>query len=64
MVPSGLITRQIGDKVYVLVGIKSEAEEKTYGPGVPHWLAFGGDAPIIEKVPDGHRISQGVNLPL
>lgn len=64
MVPSGLITRQIGDKVYVLVGIKSDAEEKTYGPGAPHWLRFGGECPIIETVPEGHRVSQATNLPL
>lgn len=64
MVPSGIITKQIGDKTYVLVGLKSNGEEKSVTPGAPHWLRFAAECPVIETVPEGYRVSAGVSLPL
>lgn len=66
MLPSGFVTRQMGDKLYVLVGLKDQAAPPTNEPGEPAWLRFdaAGVTPIYEGVPDGKRLALGVNLPL
>jgi hypothetical protein len=68
MVPSGVITKQVGEQVYALVGLKPDAAPRTYAPGAPHWLKVDDvkpiEAPMIEAVPEGFRVARSVAVPL
>ena len=66
MLPSGLITKQVQDKIYVLVGLKDQDAEKSHVPGEPAWIRFDTQekVPYFDAVPEGKRIAAGVNLPI
>jgi hypothetical protein len=64
-VPSGIITKQVGEKVYVLVGLKDKEAPRDDAYGEPFWLRWDTvETPMGETVPEGKRVSAAVNLPL